>query len=112
MATQQFAKRIDDFEKGKGKSTRGGLNTERFGEEIPFCEPYWCEYTDLLLGFMFVLSAKRNLPLTVFTDQGYHSPYYKDTHKAFRAKVRSFIENEVKPNVDEWMDKSRHPHCV
>lgn len=51
---------------------------DRFGNPLPFCEPYWY--------------------------QGYHSPYYHGGHKAFRAKVRQFVEEEIKPNVDKWIE--------
>lgn len=55
---------------------------ETFGNQIPFTEPYWY--------------------------QGFHSPYYTDQHKAFRAKVRKFVEEEIKPNVDKWI-KTGYP---
>jgi alkylation response protein AidB-like acyl-CoA dehydrogenase len=51
---------------------------EKFGNQIPFCEPYWY--------------------------QGYFSPYYTAKHVAFRAKVRAFVERELKPNVDAWLE--------
>jgi hypothetical protein len=35
--------------------------------------------------------------------QGFPSPYYTANHKAFRAKVRAFVETEIKPNVDKWI---------
>lgn len=50
---------------------------DRFGDQVPFAEPSWY--------------------------QGFHSPYYHDGHKAFRAKVRAFVEKRVKPNVDDWI---------
>eukprot|EP01065_Artemidia_motanka_P050173 TRINITY_DN8524_c0_g1_i1.p1 TRINITY_DN8524_c0_g1~~TRINITY_DN8524_c0_g1_i1.p1 ORF type:complete len:437 (+),score=143.42 TRINITY_DN8524_c0_g1_i1:57-1313(+) len=55
---------------------------EYFGEQLPFCEPYWY--------------------------QGQPSPYYHDGHKAFRTKVRRFVEEEIKPNVDGWI-KNGYP---
>lgn len=42
--------------------------------------------------------------LCVCRYQGYHSPYYHDGHRAFRAKMRKFIEEEIKPNIDKWVD--------
>lgn len=51
---------------------------ERFGEELGFCEPYWY--------------------------QGYHSPYYHQGHRDFRGKVRRFVEEELKPFVDKWIE--------
>lgn len=65
---------------GGGSTDRWGGKLppeERFGEQLPFCEPYWY--------------------------QGFHSPYYTDSHRAFRAKVREFCEKEVRPNVDKWI---------
>jgi hypothetical protein len=79
------------------------MQSDRFGESLPFCEPYWY--------------------------QGYPSPYYTQGHKDFRAKVetrshflclslsfrsmcfgslrveqvRRFVEEELKPNVDAWI---------
>ena len=51
--------------------------TNRFGEQIPFCEPYWY--------------------------QGFHSPYYRESHMRLRKQVRDFVEKELKPNMDEWI---------
>jgi alkylation response protein AidB-like acyl-CoA dehydrogenase len=55
---------------------------QRFGEQIPFCEPQWY--------------------------QGGFSPYYHEGHVAFRAKVRKFVDEEIRPNVDQWI-KSGYP---
>jgi len=35
-------------------------------------------------------------------DGAYHSPYYKETHKAWRARCRKFVEEHIMPNVSEW----------
>jgi alkylation response protein AidB-like acyl-CoA dehydrogenase len=50
-----------------------------FGEQIPFCEPYWY--------------------------QGGRSPHYTENHARFRAVVRKFVDEELKPNVDKWIGK-------
>ena len=55
------------------------MNQNTFGTKIPFCEPYWY--------------------------QGFHSPYYRESHISLRNKVRIFVENELIPNVDEWIEK-------
>ena len=55
------------------------MNQNTFGTKIPFCEPYWY--------------------------QGFHSPYYRESHISLRNKVRVFVENELIPNVDEWIEK-------
>ena len=33
--------------------------------------------------------------------QGFKSPYYKETHKKFRAQVRAFVDKEIMPYVSE-----------
>ena len=35
--------------------------------------------------------------------QGKYSPYYTASHVAFRAKVRAFVEKELKPHMDDWL---------
>ena len=30
------------------------------------------------------------------------SPYYKDTHREYRARVRAFVEKEVTPFCAQW----------
>ena len=47
-----------------------------FGADEPYGEPYWY--------------------------RGMQSPYYKQTHLDWRAKVREFMDREVLPFVDEW----------
>lgn len=54
---------------------------ERFGEQIPFCEPYWY--------------------------QGFYSPYYRSSHVELRKRVRDFVEAEVKPNIDDWVQSDK-----
>lgn len=46
---------------------------ERFGNQMPFCEPYWY--------------------------QGFSSPYYNEDHVKFRALCRKFVEEEIKVAV-------------
>jgi len=50
--------------------------TYNFGEQVPFAEPAW--YRD------------------------WESPYYNESHKKFRQKVRDFIEKEIRPFSNEW----------
>lgn len=64
-------------------SRASGQKSETFGCPIPFAEPYWY--------------------------QGYYSPYYHEGHKKFRAKVREFVEKELKPNVDKWIKEGSYP---
>eukprot|EP01013_Petalomonas_cantuscygni_P001840 TRINITY_DN11873_c0_g1_i1.p1 TRINITY_DN11873_c0_g1~~TRINITY_DN11873_c0_g1_i1.p1 ORF type:complete len:425 (-),score=87.50 TRINITY_DN11873_c0_g1_i1:432-1706(-) len=55
---------------------------ERFGEQIPFCEPYWY--------------------------QGFPTAYYHEGHVQFRKRVRDFVEADVLPNIDKWI-KTGYP---
>jgi len=52
-------------------------NPDRFGDQVPFCEPAWY--------------------------QGQFSPYYHDGHRKFRALCRSFFEERILPNVNQWI---------
>eukprot|EP01062_Namystynia_karyoxenos_P030534 TRINITY_DN227_c0_g2_i1.p1 TRINITY_DN227_c0_g2~~TRINITY_DN227_c0_g2_i1.p1 ORF type:complete len:433 (+),score=156.87 TRINITY_DN227_c0_g2_i1:88-1386(+) len=54
-----------------------------FGEQLPFCEPYWY--------------------------QGQPSPYYNEGHVRFRAVMRAFVDREIKPHVDEWIEQGQYP---
>lgn len=54
-----------------------------YGAKEPWAEPYW--YT------------------------GLNSPYYKDTHREFRARVRAFVEKEILPYIDEWEEAGDYP---
>jgi len=39
----------------------------------------------------------------------FRSPYYKDTHRRFAAKVRAFVEKELSPFVHEWDEQGSYP---
>jgi acyl-CoA dehydrogenase len=38
-----------------------------------------------------------------------HSPHYTETHDAFRASLRRFVEREIIPNVDAWDEAGTFP---
>jgi len=40
---------------------------------------------------------------------GWHSPYYKDSHKVFRQKLRNFVEDVLKPEAAECEEPGTHP---
>ncbi|RVX74007.1 hypothetical protein B0A52_02897 [Exophiala mesophila] len=44
--------------------------------------------------------------------QGYHSPYYNETHAALRAEVREWVETELEPYVTEWDETKRVPESI
>jgi len=54
-----------------------------FGEQIPFGDPYWY--------------------------RGYESPYYNDSHREFRAKLRAFVDSELIPHVHDWDEAGEYP---
>lgn len=54
-----------------------------YGAKEPWAEPYWYS--------------------------GLNSPYYKDTHRQFRARVRAFVEKEIMPYIDEWEEAGDYP---
>lgn len=48
----------------------------KYGSTIPFAEPYWYNT--------------------------FASPHYTASHRAFRAKVRAFMDEHITPFVGEW----------
>eukprot|EP01095_Lingulamoeba_sp_RSL-Kostka_P016785 TRINITY_DN834_c2_g2_i1.p1 TRINITY_DN834_c2_g2~~TRINITY_DN834_c2_g2_i1.p1 ORF type:complete len:502 (-),score=176.07 TRINITY_DN834_c2_g2_i1:135-1640(-) len=55
-----------------------------FGSALPFSDPYWYK-------------------------NGFVSPYYKQTHKDFRAKVRNFVDSHLIPYVNDWDEQGTYP---
>jgi len=41
--------------------------------------------------------------------QEWNSPYYKDTHRKFRAAIREFVAREIEPNAHEWDENKAIP---
>ena len=67
---------------------QGGLRTKKkkeneFGDLVPYGDPYWY--------------------------QGFKSPFYNDSHIKFRAKVRAFVDKEMKPYCSEYDEKGNYP---
>lgn len=67
-------------------ATIGDADTNRFGDQIPNGDPSWY--------------------------QGLDSPYYNASHRAWRAKLRAFIDDEVIPNVSAWEKSGDYPQSV
>ncbi|CAK9002867.1 Acyl-CoA dehydrogenase AFT10-1 (AF-toxin biosynthesis protein 10-1) [Durusdinium trenchii] len=68
-------------EDGRGRATMGHGAAEalaKYGDQMPYCEPSWY--------------------------QGGHSPYYTESHRAWRDKVRKFVEEELQPNTEKWIE--------
>eukprot|EP00928_Gymnodinium_smaydae_P057437 TRINITY_DN4067_c0_g4_i1.p1 TRINITY_DN4067_c0_g4~~TRINITY_DN4067_c0_g4_i1.p1 ORF type:complete len:554 (+),score=126.40 TRINITY_DN4067_c0_g4_i1:250-1662(+) len=40
---------------------------------------------------------------------GWHSPYYKESHRRFRLKLRAFVEDVLKPEADSFEETGEHP---
>lgn len=62
----------------KGSPLPDGPNA--FGEMVPFGDPAWY--------------------------QDWHSPYFNDSHRKFRAAIREFVDKEITPYCHEW-DEAR-----
>jgi alkylation response protein AidB-like acyl-CoA dehydrogenase len=54
-----------------------------YGKMVPFGDPSWY--------------------------RGHNSPFYKETHHAWRAKMRAFCDNELMPFCKEWDDEKKLP---
>jgi len=54
-----------------------------FGDFIPYGDPAWY--------------------------QDWHSPYYKDSHRALRAAMRQFVDKEIAPFAHEWDENKAIP---
>lgn len=39
--------------------------------------------------------------------QGGLTPYYRKSHIKYRARVRRFVEEEIKPNIDSWLESGK-----
>ncbi|KAI0165220.1 acyl-CoA dehydrogenase NM domain-like protein [Hypoxylon sp. FL1284] len=59
---------------------------EPFGSLIPFADPSWY--------------------------QGFHSPFFNESHAALRAEVRQWVESDIEPYVTEWDEKKEVPREV
>ncbi len=58
-----------------------------FGSAVPFAEPAWYR-------------------------AGHTSPYYNDSHRLFREKMRVFVERELIPHVEEWDEAGAVPDDI
>ncbi|KAK8043840.1 acyl-CoA dehydrogenase [Apiospora phragmitis] len=59
---------------------------EPYGDLIPFADPSWY--------------------------QGYHSPYFNESHAALRAEIREWVESDIEPYVTEWDEKKEVPREI
>lgn len=93
-----------------------------FGQLIPYGDPAWCDDAAVFCRMMIcvsmsrlpVLHARYNSPAGVVAAaaldryQGWNSPYYNKSHRAFRAAVRAFVDKEITPFVHQWDEVRIH----
>lgn len=65
------------------KAASNNVEPHKFGSTVPLAEPYWYNT--------------------------FASPYYTDSHREFRARVRQFVDTEVLPFVHEWDEAGTYP---
>jgi alkylation response protein AidB-like acyl-CoA dehydrogenase len=44
--------------------------------------------------------------------QGWHSPYYNDSHRKFRNALREWVDAEITPYCMEWDEKKKMPQDI
>eukprot|EP00933_Yihiella_yeosuensis_P064495 TRINITY_DN6787_c0_g8_i1.p1 TRINITY_DN6787_c0_g8~~TRINITY_DN6787_c0_g8_i1.p1 ORF type:complete len:412 (+),score=97.74 TRINITY_DN6787_c0_g8_i1:75-1310(+) len=59
------------------------MKHEQFGSDVPYAEPAWY--------------------------RGVPTPYYQEKHAKFRNKVRAYVDEHLKPYVDEWDEAGSCP---
>ncbi|GLB18528.1 hypothetical protein AtubIFM61612_008424 [Aspergillus tubingensis] len=67
-------------------SAKSSETQDPFGELIPFADPAWY--------------------------QGYHSPYFNQTHSALREEIRQWVDSEIEPYVTEWDEAKKVPDHI
>jgi len=63
-----------------------GVNTELFGDAVPFGDPAWY--------------------------QSYNSLYYNDTHRVLRKQFREFTDEHLMDNVHDWDEAGQIPQEI
>jgi len=64
-------------------TTTTTTSTTTFGDLVPYGDPVWY--------------------------QRFNTPYYKDTHRRWRAKLRQFVDTEIIPTLEEWKNDPQPP---
>ncbi|KAI8056574.1 acyl-CoA dehydrogenase/oxidase [Syncephalis plumigaleata] len=54
---------------------------------------------------------KKRVPL-LRRRKKWDSPYYNDSHRRFRARMREFVEREIMPYCDEWDEAKQVPRAL
>ena len=66
----------------------------QFGELTPYGDPSWYRTYNRRVTLRSCRALWRSSRL--------HSPYYNASHRAFRERVRAFVDAEVTPFCDQW----------
>jgi len=82
-AAEHIKEMREQREPASAKPMELALSPEAFGEQIPYGDPAWY--------------------------QDWNSPYYKDSHRKYRAAVREFVEKEVIPYCHDWDEAKSLP---
>jgi alkylation response protein AidB-like acyl-CoA dehydrogenase len=83
------------------------VNTETFGDLVPYGDPSWYRNYNRRARRSATKRAAPRPPVARAvtrrcTPPHVRSPYYSASHRAFRAKVRAFVDAEVTPHCDAW----------
>ena len=65
----------------KGTKKSKAVTADNYGDQLAFCEPNWM--------------------------QGFPTPYYNKSHEELRNKIRTFVENEIKPYYEDWIKSGK-----
>jgi len=65
------------------------------------------------VGAMEASADKHRIDVVPYSEpsawMGWHSPYYKDSHKRFRMRLRAFVEDVLKPEAAECEEPGTYP---
>mmetsp|Transcript_63974 Transcript_63974/g.187131 ORF Transcript_63974/g.187131 Transcript_63974/m.187131 type:complete len:529 (-) Transcript_63974:159-1745(-) len=68
---------------------------------------------DAKVGAMELTADKHVIDVAPYSEpsawMGWHSPYYKDSHKRFRLKLRAFVEDVLRPEAAANEESGEHP---
>jgi alkylation response protein AidB-like acyl-CoA dehydrogenase/cytochrome b involved in lipid metabolism len=71
------------------------------------------KYPKLCIGTIQSPKHTKTQEMILYSDpnwyQGFHSPYYNDSHIRFRTALRNFVDLEISPFVNEWSEAMKIP---
>ena len=72
-----------EIKSSSSDNKKGGLSDRVFGDLVPYGDPSWY--------------------------QGWHSPYYNDSHKRWRAYCRQYVQEHLIDNAHQWDEAKAVP---